>query len=230
MIKFRMALLTAFAVLAFSAVAVASASAATVEWLAGGAVIAAPLAATITGQLLLEDMGPKTDVLCSGSLLGTVGAGALDLIESVEGLEGRKEKILCSFIAAGTCEAAMAPELTAIDLPWLTELFLDEPTVVGGLIVDLILEDEGHGEPGYLLECLVAGFTIDDSCKAVESSADVKNTATDVEAEFSEENELITPAGNCSIGGTKAALIGSDEGPGLVTLNSGELLQINDNE
>jgi hypothetical protein len=221
-------IVTLFAVFAIGATIVTSAYARP-NWLVSGAEIAVGVTepSTSEGELLLEDMGAGTDVLCSGVLDGLIEREGFDLVEKALDLTGQSEVITCSFILPGSCEPGMAPLVSAIHTPWLTELFED----AAGLILDLILAD-GSGLPGYLVECLVLGLAFDDECTG-ETGAEVTNNVGfgDVEAMFSHTDELITAPGNCTVGGEKMGLIGSEDEPSLVLslvrVNSGLALAVN---
>src|ERR1700679_259809 len=95
--KFQIIALALFAVFALSSTVVATASAATTktaEWLANEKPITAALPIEITGGLTLEDTktpAGRAAVLCEGTLDGTVGPGAADVIEHVLNLA--KEEI-----------------------------------------------------------------------------------------------------------------------------------------
>jgi hypothetical protein len=225
MSKFKNIVFVLIAVFAFCVAAVASASAN--EWLWNGATVTTALAVSIAGELLLEDMETGTAVLCSGKFEGTIEEANKDLITGVEGLKGERtdlsglsEPIECVWETAGLCETAMLPLVLPIHLDWLTVLDLISST----LWIDLITEGEG-GLPGFtILNCLVAGFEVTDTCEGA-TGVDLKNTETDIEAEFLENNAEVTPAVNCKGNTEKLGLFQSD-GPALMTHNGGGTLQL----
>jgi hypothetical protein len=230
MSKFKNIVFVLIAVFTFCVAVTASASAN--EWLWNGAPVTTALAVSIAGELLLEDMETGTAVLCSGKFEGTIEEGNKDLITGVEGLKGERtdlsgltEPIECVWETAGLCETAMLPLVLPINLDWLTLLDLISST----LWIDLITEGEtttgGAALPGYtVLNCLVAGFEVTDTCVGP-TGADLKNTETDIEAEFLENDETVTEAGNCKGTTTKLGLLNSD-GPALMTHNGGGTLQL----
>jgi hypothetical protein len=225
MSKFKNIVFVLIAVFAFCVAVTASASAN--EWLWNGAVVTTALPVDIQGELLLEDMETGTAVLCSGLFEGTIEETNKDLITGIEDLAGHRtdlsghsEPLECVWETAGLCETSMLPLVLPIHLDWLTVLDLISST----LWIDLITEGEG-GLPGYtVLNCLVAGFEVTDTCEGA-TGADLKNTETDIEAEFLENNEEVTPAGNCKGTTSKLALLQSD-GPALLTHINGGTLQL----
>src|SRR6202044_1373700 len=115
--RFHAAWLLILATGALSATAATSAMAAA-EWLLNGSSIASATAAKTTGELLLEDMGTKTDVLCSATLEGTVGPGATDEITKIVDLES-KNPLNCTIQEKGACEEANGSLIlvTPVNLP-----------------------------------------------------------------------------------------------------------------
>lgn len=168
------------AVVAFSALAAATASAGTLpEWLNNGASITEPVATKTTGKLLLTDLTFGIAVECNGGGTGTVGPGKEDLTKTLSptGCETKK----------GTCAS---PSATAFNLPWLTELGLKGTTV----------KDEILTESGFSVTC---SGVIKDTCKAGAGVPVVLSvTNSPVEQEFPvAENEN---QANCSLGGSKS--------------------------
>jgi hypothetical protein len=206
-----------FAVFAFSAVAAASAFAEG-KWLLNGAAAPANTPVDSTGTLLLEDMTFKTDVTCSGLFGGTVATGGVaqaDEITTVVDLEG-KTPLSCTLTEKGACTEANGSLIlvTPVNLPWKTELLLNEEKP----FLDDIL-----GSPGYLIECTTILGKIDDTCTGA-TSTEEKNVAGGVEGIFS-ETETITPPGNCTQGGTAAGLV---VGKGVTTPTGGGTLTVSE--
>ena len=225
--KIHIVALALVAVLAFSALAAASASAH--EWLFKTEKIAAALVSDTSGELLLEEMKEKTQILCNGLFEGTVGPGAVDLITLVEGLEGKNVEhanelnketgwISCEFIAHSPCEEANGALATVypVNLPWETELVAI--TVEGKEeIVDKIFNATKN--PGYEIECKVAGLKGTVTCVGNTATL-MTNAATGVEGEF-DPNSAVSPAAECtSILGKGEGLI---TGTGTVTAAGGVL-------
>jgi hypothetical protein len=198
--KIQLLALAGLAVFAFSAVAASSAVAK--EWLLNGEPMAAAKPAAIEGELLLEDMKSSPaviDVLCSGKFVGSVGPGAENLVELVEGLAGEDNTLDC--VAHEICNAGLAT-VTAIHLPWKSTIEL----MTSGEALD-ILTGTG-GEPGYTVECATILGTFTDTCVAEAGGAQalLTNVGAEVIGEFS-ENEAITPPGACTNGGAKQGLV-----------------------
>jgi hypothetical protein len=197
--------LALFAMFAFAAVSVTTASAETTllaEWLVEGKPVTASTATVNEGELLLEDMSTATDVLCSGKFVGTIGANGVDSITLVEDLEAKDNLLNCIITAKGACEEANGSLIlvTPVNLPWATKLILME----NGEFLDEIFSS-GVGNPGYLIECKALGIKVDDTCTGITQTQE-KNVTGGVEGIFN-ESEAITPAGNCTIGGEKAGLV-----------------------
>jgi hypothetical protein len=197
------------AVLAMSAVAVASASAA--EWLLNGAKITAATSAPSEGALTLEDTkapGGAVKVECSGKFVGTVGPLAADSITEVLSLTGTST-ISCTIITHGACEGTTA-EVKGIHLPWTTELLLATETEFR----DDIVSGTG-GEPGYTVVCKTILGNVTDTCTGKTSSEEL-NVTGGVEGIFEAKSEKA----NCSLGGTGSGVI---LGKGISKTASGTL-------
>jgi len=188
-------------------------------WLIKGADVTANTAATIGGELLLEDMKPPigeaVDVLCSGTFVGTIGANGVDSVTLVEGLKGEDNKIICTYTKKGACEGTEVT-VTAVNLPWSSELML-----VSEKFVDL--QKGTGGEPGYEVECKTIIGTLKDKCvaeSAKEIGAEVTNGTEGAVAAFLESNSEVTPPGECSLGGKEQGLVA---GSGVVKTATGEV-------
>jgi hypothetical protein len=209
------------AMFAFAAISVASASAETTllaEWLVNGVGVTTSTPSVSEGELLLEDMGTGTDILCSGKFVGTINANGADTITLVEDLAGKDNTITCTITAKGSCEEAngSAISVTAVNLPWATLLILME----NGEFLDEI-SSSGAGNPGYLVECKVVGIKIDDTCTGSTQTQE-KNVTGGVEGIFN-ESETITPAGSCTVGGSGQGLVvgkGTSTSPTGLTVSS----------
>jgi hypothetical protein len=214
--KVQLLMLTALAVLAFSVISTSAALAK--EWLLSGAAIAVKTASKTESELLLEDMKSTPaviDILCSVIFIGTVGPGAADEVTLVEGLSTEDNVIDC--VAHELCENNLAT-VTAVNLPWSSAIIL----MANGEILDIYTGT--GGEPGYEAVCKTILGTFADECLAEGTGAQavLKNEATDVFGEFS-ENEAITPPGKCSNGGVKEGLV---VGGGLTIATGGGTLSI----
>jgi hypothetical protein len=212
--------ITVLAVFACSVMVAASASAATLQWLAEGVKITEPLASETTGELELVNtstiIGTEVGVLCSGIFDGTVGPGAEDTITEVLNLSKEKielgVRLITCTVTKGTCgTATLAPE----DLPWLTELEL-MGTETEPLFLDKILNG-GKGEPGYSVHC-TSPLSFEEICLGAASS-DLENDPleSDVLGSFIGK-ELV---GKCNGKTTATAYLSTEnDGAGLLTLNN----------
>lgn len=161
------------AVLAFSAVAVASASA--IEWLIGGKAVTVETSVKSQGTLTLKHTGGLTgeyEVECDGRFIGTVGPKAADLTTLVEGLNtGEVDKVICKFSkATKECgNAGEAVEVKPLHLPWKTELLES-----GGKKYDHFISTSGK-EPGYEFKCPL-DFNLSGSCSGLTLSTFTGNS------------------------------------------------------
>jgi hypothetical protein len=201
------------AVCALSAIA-ASAAFAESEWLFNNAAVTNALPVETSGEVLISDDGTGTQILCDGIFVGTV-TGKTDQItkvtnlslveEETTNLAGAKVKAInCTVEASGLCSVAVGSLIFVIpvNLPWKTEILLDEGTFVDDIV------NSGAGEPGYEVSCNTVLGIQTDVCTG-KPGAVLTNGVSDVLGSFLEE-ELTNPAGNCSIGGTGQALIVSE--------------------
>lgn len=174
--------------------------------------------------LLLEDMNAigKPDILCSGDLDGMIeSGGVLGFIEELLTLAGVNEANTVSCVSDnGTCEGAVL--VTAINLPWHLEVVL----IAGRYLLHFLngVEEPGK-EPGYITDCLTLGglLLVEDKCEGL-TYALLANEAGGLLAEFS-ENEEITTAANCTVGGAKQGLLFGD---GFITDTGGGTLTVSE--
>jgi hypothetical protein len=210
-----------FAVLAFSAIAVAPAFAeAETKFLVSGVVATAGtilLSESIGEGLLLEDMkggltGGAAEVLCSGfNLAEILSATDLDII-SIFGLTqtdpGTGATLITDCTNEGGCPSPI--EVLALNLPWLVELLLE-----GANVVVMLLEG-GSGAPGWEVTC----FGVKDACTGT-ANVEFSNVESMVNTTFGVLSNL-TPA-NCSRGGAGEGLV---EGTVLFETENGLSLAI----
>ena len=202
----------------------ASSASAVSQILVGGATVGAAGAPfEITGEVLLEDMGaPLTpDILCSFVLGGTISqGGVLGFVEFVLELDGilnmvssTEDLIECT---SSTCSNPV--DVIVEDLPWHIELVLMAAGAEEWLVDFLV---EAGKTAAFRLDCNTIIGLIEDLCEGL-TSAVLKNTATDIEAEFNVNSE----AGDCTVGGVGQDLVES-EGVMLVT-STGGTVQLSD--
>lgn len=136
------------AVLAFSALAVGSASA--TLWLKSGASLTKAEATTSHGVIIFHHTGGifgNALVECTGLFVGTVGPGAEDLITLAENLTGSEKDLVKCVSLSGFCGS---PVLHPENLPWHTLLLLRE-----GKTFDMVEAESGGGEPAYEMLCSI---------------------------------------------------------------------------
>jgi hypothetical protein len=195
--KFHMIGLALVAVFAFSAVAVANASAA--EWLCkeGGVLKACAKVTKVDseGTLTLSDKTVLGLIMveCSGTNEGTIGLGAADTITAVLNLAKTTTDILCTVTEGsnicGTAEALVE----AVHLPWST-------TLTAAAVDDLTTG--GAGSPGWHIVC--SNGTEDECTKALAELA-MKNEVVGgvevVDALFNAAENVACKAGNAKVSG-----------------------------
>jgi hypothetical protein len=237
-----------FAVSAFGAVLVASASAEETllaEWLVGtGHEITTNFQSETNGTFLLEDtktlLGAAA-VTCKVVLDGEVGPDGEDAV--TEGLNaagtatgtplsgtawignGANNGVGSECRTELLCSegtSASPIEVWPLGLPWSTLLFLMEPSKE---ILDLIYSLGAAGtEVGYELLCLIAGLNTVDECKALDFEILVQNNATTGDAE-TPAGTRVTPNGTCTQSGEASGVI-ETVGALLITLVNKELLSV----
>ena len=215
--------LAVFAVLAFGALSVASATAAP-KLLLNGANTTEFKTGEITGELLLEDATEKVDLLCSGIFDIDVAMGGelfeiaevlmlskilLAEVVTVLGASKEGDMIECESME-GPCEGT-GPEailVTAINLPWNVDVLLIESG--GNLYRGDILPNAGGDGAGYVVDCeTILGLMIDTCEIEGETGTVLANEAGGLLWEFSESAE-ISKHGNCSLGGNGSGVIVGD--------------------
>jgi hypothetical protein len=215
--------LALFAVVAFSAVAAASAFAEAPEWLVKGVAIPAGVkdATETSGALTLSDLEVPIigtgAVKCEGFFDGTASSEGKD--ETTEVLNTAKEKIgekltglalLCSKVT--NCEGTSSA--WPVGLPFKTQLEL-----VGTKVIDDTTSLATEKLLGYEIECKAFGITVTDTCTQELASPELVNMleggVNDLLAITNEENTA-----NCTASGKKS---GDIKGEGLVTSSAGEI-------
>jgi hypothetical protein len=247
--RLHVLVLTVFAVSAFGAVLVASASAEETllaEWLVGaGNAITENLASETTGTLRFEDtdtlLGPEA-FECKMTLDGTVGPDGEDQVTAVLNAAGTATgtplsgtALIGNGAASGVgseCKAdtlcsagtsASPIEVWPVGLPWSTLLFLMEPSKE---ILDLIYSLGAAGtEVGFEFLCLIGSINTVDECKALDFEVLVINNATTGNAEIPGGSGL-APGAGCTQSGGQATGIYETVGASLITLVNKELLAV----
>ncbi len=224
------------AVVAMSAMAMASSASAVTfllaSWLVGGANVTATTLVESTGELLLENeksfAGPASLEKCSGLLIGDVGPNSADDVTEVLTLAG----VLVGAPLTGTaitcvleaiCESSS--KVWAVNLPWLTEVELweESPTVSG--FVDLLMPHTGGVSVGWYVECKTALLTVSEECTTPEGVAEKLNEPTGVLDKFSDAFTTLMGAklALCSGNNEETGVV---EGTGLTTIPGGGVLSV----
>ena len=184
------------AVLAMSAMALASSASATTFllafWAVGGTDITTTMLTEATGELLLENeksvAGRASVQKCSGILDGFVGGNSADDVTELLTLAGVGVGHTPLMGTGITCELELICESSskvwAVHLPWLSEVELWEQGTESGF-VDLLLPN-GKGNPGWYVECKTSLLTVSEECTTPEAVAEKTNVATGVLDMFSD--------------------------------------------
>jgi hypothetical protein len=222
--RLHLLVLAVFAVSAFGAVLVASASAEETllaEWLLGGSsTIVESLASETKSTLLFEDtktlLGASA-IECTATLAGTVGpdgegtyTAALNAAGTATGTPLSGTALISNGAASGVgsecktetlCAAGTSAspiEVWPVGLPWSTLLFLMEPSKE---ILQLFYSLGIAGaEVGYELLCLVAGINTVDECKGLDFEVLIINNGTTGSAETPSKTKA-TPNATCTQSG-----------------------------
>jgi hypothetical protein len=210
-----------FAVLLFGVMSVASASAATLQWLEDALPIGTASNNDAEGEITLTNLktaiGTKAAVLCSGIFVGSVGPGSQDVITEVLDL-AEKPITLTARITCTNIEGCPKPELSPENLPWLTVLEL-MGTEAEPLFLDKILNG-GKGEPGYTVHCEVIGFPFEETCLGVASSKLINDPSERDVLSIFEPGEETGICGNETTA-TAEVSTGTGDAEGLILLLNG---------
>ena len=222
-----------FAVLAFSVLSVATASA--TQFLISGEPVLASTLVFVEGELLLEDMGAagSPDVLCSGvfdvDIVNSELAEILALLDletlallTPTGAVGTETDGLADMIdCAGqkTCEGS-ENLVTFSTFPWHIDLEL----MAGAgklefLLHFLTVAEAGspYGELGYTWICKTFIGNVEDTCTGL-TSAMMENMPTEKDALAIFSSEAESEAGICTVGGAGQQLF---EGEFLMYIEGG---------
>jgi hypothetical protein len=222
------------AVVAFSAIALASSASAAIvyllaEWLNNGIGLTSTVLGESVTEVLLEDtkvpaaLGAAVSVECKGILDGDLGPnGANDLTEVLTTTGGAVN--LVPLLASGLecTKEALCEEskVWAVNLPWLSLLELWEEGGSSGFVV-LLTAPTGGKVVGWYVECTILGVKAEDECTTPEAAAEApKNLTTGVEAIFSETVTALFGLKLATCTQSKAET-GVVEGIGIIRLPSG---------
>jgi hypothetical protein len=218
-----------FAVFAFS-VMVASASAATLQWLAAGKPITTPQlfdsVGTIEGGNEKAIAGFKIAILCTGSFDGTVGPGVEGMITEVLDTSEKTIVLGTNEIACINDKSCPSALVAPVNLPWLTRLELmgteAEPLFLG------VAENGGKGEPGWEVMCEepLIGL-VEETCTAVATKAAGSVNLENDPAENDVLGTIVLEEGLlCSGTNEETGYVSTGTEPTLILLTSGEPLAV----
>jgi hypothetical protein len=212
------------AVVAVSAFVASAASAVTfllAEWLITGVPLTGTLAVEQTGELNLINtngggLGVRVELLCSGTLDGTIGPNGADEITELLNLEKvaiNLTPLVGTALACTNTKNCTEPLVWAEELPWKTELVLMEDTE--SFFVDLLINGK------YYAECLILGVSVNELCEAATTAIKITNIAEGLDAEFSDAFQELAELklGVCG-GRAETAIV---EGLGLIVPDAGTL-------
>lgn len=236
-------LITALLALAALATITATALAANgnTVWLCNGAQVkTSSERCLVTGSPItfgkLYDLGASAAIECSTAAAtgeGWVGPGSEGEVTRVtvsspetnckpaaKALNTKLEEV------ANACSESKS--VSALDLAWSVLVYLS------GSVALALLRPTTNGEPGYLVECKVAGLTVKDECKSEagkEASGELENllgTATELPLVDGKALPIATAKTNgelakCSVGGAQSGAI---EGEGLAEAVSATGVQL----
>jgi hypothetical protein len=208
-----------FACTAFVAVATAFAETTLLaEWLRNGVSITELMSTESEGGILLEDKKFGAAILCEGIFDGSVGPNGEDetteiltLTGAVINLEAGK-LVSCVNDPGSSCEAEAAILAAPEGLPWHTTLFLMENEA----FLDLV------ESASYSVECRILFVKTSEECTVTDGEFEVLNVTEPLPGV--EAMGAVTPAGNCTLGGTGAGVEEFD--PGNVTELLGATLSV----
>jgi hypothetical protein len=224
------------AVVAFSAIALASSASAAIvyllaEWLNNGVGLTSTVLGESSSELLLEDTkvtaagGAAVAVLCNGILDGDFGQnGADDLTEVLNSSDELINAVPLTELALSCAKETLCEsgKVWAVNLPWLTLLELWEEGSSSGFVV---LLTGTKGEVGWYTECTILGVKGTDECKTPEGAAEApKNLAGGVEAIFSEKVTELFGLKLAVCTGSGSLETGIVEGAGTIKLTTGGTL------
>src|SRR3984957_17264598 len=225
------------AVVAMSAMAMASSASAAVtfllaSWLVTGVAVAATTLTEATGELLLENeksaAGKAALQKCSGILLGDVGPNSADDVTEVLTLAGVAVSTVTLAGTSVSCELETLCEnsskVWAANLPWLTEVELWEEGTESGF-VDFLTPHTGGGNVGWYVECKTALITVSEECTTPLAVASQVNVATGVEAVFEDAFTTLMGAKLALCSGNKEET-GVVEGKGISAVPGGGVLSV----
>lgn len=190
------------------------------QWEDNGTALTSTVKVTTSSEFLLEDMTAKTNLLCSATLVGTVGPQGAGEVELVENLSGKNNELECEVMEHGVCEVGNGQSLVVkpISLPWKTQM---EESAYENSKKEEALVEEANAFPstaGWEVKCKVLGVTVTDQCVGADFAVET-NVTGGVEGKFEEE---LGKATQCSGDSGEGLIVGS----GITKLVEGGTLSI----
>jgi hypothetical protein len=161
-------------------------------WLVGGSKLSAEVGmlSKSIGKIKLEDSKLGVAVECLSTDKEKIGSGPAGKTETFTLGECTSVKG-CSTIDA----------VSMVNLPWKTIVVL-----AGSSFFQRFESKEAGKNPGFLIECTVAGILVDDTCTRSQFLMKLTNEATDDDGAFSAEEGF-----NCTLGGAETGLLSGTE-------------------
>ncbi len=221
------------AVVAFSAIALASSASAAIvyllaEWLNNNVALTSTILGESVTELLLEDTkvtaagGAAVAVNCKGLLIGDFGVDGADDLTEVLNSAGEPINQTALTGTSLSCEKETLCEsgkLWSVNLPWLSLLELWEEGTSSGFVV---LQKGTKGNPGWYTECTILGVKGTDECTTAELAAEApENNAQGVLVIFSEKVTELFGLKLAVCTGSGSAETGIIEGTGIIRVPSG---------
>ncbi len=220
------------AVVAFSAIALASSASAAIvyllaEWLNANVALTSTILGESVTELLLEDtevsaaLNLPVAVNCLGLLIGDFGTDGADDLTEVLNSAGEPINATALTTLELSCEKETLCEsgkVWAVNLPWLSLLELWEEGASSGFVV---LLKGTKGNLGWYTECTILGVKGSDECTTAEGAAEApENNAQGVLAIFSETVTALfgLKLASCTGGGAETGVV---EGTGIIRVPSG---------
>ncbi len=224
------------AVVAFSAIALASSASAAIvyllaEWLNNNVALTSTILGESVTELLLEDTKVTAagkmpvSVNCLGLLIGDFGPDGADDLTEVLNSAGEPINLTPLVETAVLCEKETLCEsgkAWAVNLPWLSLLELWEEGTSSGFVVLLTSPTSEKKTVGWYTECTILGVKGTDECTTAEGAAEApENNAQGVLAIFSETVTALFGLKLAVCTGSGNEETGVVEGTGIIRVPSG---------
>jgi len=147
------------------------------EWLP--ITVSTPVDSLTTDLLLLSTGVVSVQVLCEGSMVGTVGATGSGTVTELLNTAGEALSLTGTLVVCTNIEGCPEPLATPENLPWNTQLVIAEGEDAAGLL----LGPGASGEPpGWFVECMGNGQT--NTCTKADTILLVENLEAELEVDL----------------------------------------------